>query len=294
MQRFPHIAPILFAAMTLHAAVPDATHAQGEPVPVAGKVYMLNGRGGNMGISVGPDGILLIDDKFAPMAEDVRKSLRSLSRGPLRFILNTHWHGDHTGGNKIFGREAPIIAHANVRKRLTTKQFFLGREIPPMPKEAWPVVTFDRSLSIHFNGEEIKALHLPNGHTDGDTVAFFTGSNVVHLGDLFFAGRYPFVDLDHGGDVEGVIANIGRMIRRIPKDAKIIPGHGSLSTLKDLKAYHRALSETTEIVRKGMQAGKPLQAIQQEGLPARYDAWSRGYISTERWIATVHRSLSRN
>ena len=260
---------------------------------VRGNIYMLNGTGGNIGVSIGSDGVLIVDDKFAPLADKIRAALKEVGGGELKFILNTHWHGDHTGGNQVFGPEAPIIAHTNVRKRLSTDQHLLGRDVPAAPKEAWPVITFDHSVSVHFNGEEIKAVHFPRGHTDGDTVIFFTGSNVVHMGDDFFSGRFPFVDLGSGGDVEGLTKNIAKVIKKLPADVKIIPGHGPVSTLDDLKTYHRMLVETTNIVRAAMAAGKSLEEIKAEGLPEEWSSWGSGFIPAERWLETIHRSLSR-
>ena len=218
------------------AAQQDFSDVRIEVTPVAGNVYVLEGRGGNIGASVGADGILIVDDQFAPLAEKIRAALKKVNPGELQFVLNTHWHGDHTGGNRVFGTEATIIAHTNVRGRLSTPQTVRGRDVEPLPIEALPVITFDESLSIHFNGEEIRVIHFPHGHTDGDSVVFFTGSNVVHMGDTFFAGRFPFVDLASGGDVKGLTRNIQTVIDRLGADAKIIPGHGPLSTPQDLKA----------------------------------------------------------
>ncbi len=260
---------------------------------VAGNVYMLEGRGGNIGVSVGEDGILLVDDQFAPLAEKIRKAVQDLKPGNIRFILNTHWHGDHTGGNRVFGKESTIIAHENVRKRLMTEQRRGSRVTPPAPKEAWPVITFDRSVSIHFNGEEIKVMHYPKGHTDGDAVIYFTQSNVVHMGDDFFAGRFPFVDLDSGGDVEGLARNIGQIIEALPADVKIIPGHGPISTLEDLKKYHVMLQETIAHVKKQVEAGKNLAAVKAAGVPEAYADWGWSFISAERWLEIVYRSLTR-
>ena len=262
---------------------------------VAGNVHMLQGAGGNIGVSVGADGILIVDDQFAPLADKIKGALKTLGEGKLKFVLNTHWHGDHTGGNVVFGPEAPIIAHDNVRKRLATEQKseFFKRTTPASPKEALPVITFGQSLSVHFNGEEIRVIHFPQGHTDGDSVIFFTNSNVVHMGDDFFAGRFPFVDLESGGTVEGLTKNIGDIIGKLPADVKIIPGHGPLSTLDDLKAYHRMLVETTDTVRKKMAAGKSLADIKTEGLPDEWKAWGTGFIKTDLWIETIHRSLSK-
>jgi glyoxylase-like metal-dependent hydrolase (beta-lactamase superfamily II) len=154
------------------------------------------------------------------------------------------------------------------------------------------VITFDQSLSVHFNGEDIRAIHFPHGHTDGDSVIFFSASNVVHLGDDFFAGRFPFVDLESGGSVEGLVKNIGELVNKIPADAKLIPGHGPISTLDDLKSYHRMLQQTTEIVRGKITAGKTLDQIKTEGLPDEWKPWGTGFIKTDRWVETIYKSLT--
>jgi glyoxylase-like metal-dependent hydrolase (beta-lactamase superfamily II) len=260
---------------------------------VAGSVYMLEGGGGNIGVSVGPDGVFVIDDQFAPLAEKIKAAIAKLDGGKIKFVLNTHWHGDHVGGNAEFGREALILAHTNVRKRLATEQTLFGRKIDPLPREALPVITFDESLSIHFNNEEIRIVHFPGGHTDGDSVVFFTGSKVVHMGDLIFAGTFPFVDLEHGGDVVGYTENIDAIIGELPKDAQIIPGHGPLSNLDDLKAYHRMLVETTAVVRQRIAVGKTEQEIRTEGLPDEWSRWSGRFITTDEWLGIVYRSLTK-
>ena len=283
---------LLFAAST--QAQTDFSKVQIKATKIAGNVYMLEGAGGNIGVSVGDDGILIVDDQFAPLADKIRAALKGLADKKLRFILNTHWHGDHTGGNIAFGPEAPIIAHDNVRKRLATEQKseVFKSTTPPSPKEALPVITFNQSLSVHFNGEEIRVIHFPQGHTDGDSVIFFSTSNVVHLGDDFFAGRFPFVDLESGGSVEGLIRNIGDIIGKIPEGAKLIPGHGPISTVDDLKSYHGMLTQTTEIVRQKIAAGKTLDQIKSEGLPAEWAPWGTGFIKTDRWVETIYKSLS--
>jgi cyclase len=262
---------------------------------VAGNVHMLQGAGGNIGVSVGTDGILIVDDQFAPLADKIKAALKSLGEGKLKFVLNTHWHGDHTGGNAQFGPEAPIIAHDNVRRRLATEQKseFWKRTTPASPKEALPVITFDKSLSVHFNGEEIKVIHFPQGHTDGDSIIFFTTSNVVHMGDDFFKGKFPFVDLESGGSVEGLTKNIADIIPKLAADVKIIPGHGAISTVEDLKLYHRMLLETAAIVQGKMKAGKTVEQIKAEGLPDEWKDWGTGFIKTDVWLETIHRSLSK-
>jgi cyclase len=286
---------LLLLASAVHAQQPDFSKVQIKATKVAGNVYVLEGAGGNIGVSAGEDGILIVDDQFAPLADKIRVSLKTLNPGKLRFILNTHWHGDHTGGNVAFGPEAPIIAHDNVRKRLSTEQHsqIFKLTTPPSPKEALPVITFDQSLSVHFNGEEIRAIHFPQGHTDGDSVIFFTTSNVVHLGDDFFSGSFPFVDLDSGGSVEGLTKNIAELINKIPAGAKLIPGHGPVSTLDDLKSYHHMLVETTGIVRQKIVANKSLDQIKSEGLPAEWKSWGNGFIKTDLWLEIVYRSLTK-
>ena len=276
------------------AAQTDWSKVEIKATKVAGNIHMLEGAGGNIGVSVGEDGILIVDDQFAPLADKIKAALKSLGEGKLKFVLNTHWHGDHTGGNAAFGREAPVIAHENVRKRLSTEQKseVFKRTTPASPKEALPVITFGQSLSVHFNGEEIRVIHFPQGHTDGDSVIFFTSSNVVHMGDDFFARRFPFVDLESGGTVLGLTKNIGDILAKLPADVKIIPGHGPISTVDDLKLYHRMLVETTDIVRKKMAAGRTLDQIKADGVPEEWKPWGTGFIKTEPWLETIYRSLS--
>jgi glyoxylase-like metal-dependent hydrolase (beta-lactamase superfamily II) len=282
-----------FAASAASAQEQDFSKVEIKVTKVAGSVYMLEGAGGNIGVSVGADGILIVDDQFAPLADKIRAALKTLGEGKLKFVLNTHWHGDHTGGNAQFGTDASIIAHDNVRKRLATEQKIFNEKVPASPKEALPVITFDQSLSVHFNNEEIRAIHFPHGHTDGDSVIFFTGSNVVHMGDDFFAGRFPFVDLENGGDVVNLAKNVGEIIGRLPAGVKIIPGHGPLSTVDDLKLYHRMLVETIDVVRKQTVAGKTLEQIKAGGLPETWKSWGTGFIKTDQWIELIYRSLKK-
>ncbi|MDX6271862.1 MAG: cyclase [Acidobacteriota bacterium] len=283
---------VCFAAATARAQ--DFSKVQMKATKVSGNIYMIEGAGGNIGVSAGADGLLIVDDQFAPLADKIRATLKEINPGQLRFVLNTHYHGDHTGGNPIFGKEATIVAHDNVRGRLAAEQTVRGQKVPAAPKEALPVITFNQSVSIHFNGEEIRVVHFPSGHTDGDSIMFFTASNVVHMGDHFFAGRFPFIDLEHGGSVEGLTRNVEAVIARLPADVKIIPGHGPLSTLDDLKLYRRMLTETTAHVRKGMAAGQTLDQLKAAGLADEWKTWGTGFINTPTWIETIFNSLSAN
>ena len=259
---------------------------------VSGNVYLLQGRGGNVGAVVGPEGILIVDDDYKAVSKALAAALKELGNEKPRFVLNTHWHGDHTEGNEFFGKESTIVAHLNVRKRLMDPPTIFGQKTPPYAAFALPVVTYTESMSIHINGEEVRLVHYPSGHTDGDTVVFFDKANVVHFGDHFFVGRFPFVDIDSGGSVQGLINNISSLIGKIPADAKLIPGHGPLSTLDDLKAYHATLVESSKIVTDAMKAGKSLEEIQKTGLPEKFKEAGSGFIKTDAWIATVHRSYS--
>ena len=260
---------------------------------ITGNVYMLQGRGGNIGAIVGMDGILIVDDDYKAVSPKLAEALKALGSEKPRFILNTHWHGDHSEGNQYFGKDSTIIAHVNVRKRLLDPPTLFGQKPELYPAFALPIVTYTESMSMYLNGEEIRLVHFPNGHTDGDTIVFFKNANVVHLGDDFFVGRFPFVDVDSGGSVQGMIANVGELIRQIPSTAKLIPGHGPLATLDDLKAYHQTLVETSNLVQAEMKKGKSLDEIKKAGLPEKYKEWGSGFVKADFWIETIHRSYSK-
>ncbi len=260
---------------------------------VNGNVYVLFGSGGNIGVSYGEDGMMTIDTQFERNVAGIKAELAKLGTDKPRFVFNTHFHGDHTGGNVLFGADAIIFAHENVLKRLMSTVDRSGNPQEPIAKAGRPMVTYGESLSVHMNGERVKAVHFPHGHTDGDTVIFFTGSNVVHLGDDFFVGRFPFVDLNSGGSVAGLINNIGKLIQVIPADAKLIPGHGPVSTIDDLKDYHAMLIDTTISVRKQMKDGKTLEAITKTGLPEKYKEAGSGFINQDRWIETIYNSYEK-
>ncbi len=251
---------------------------------VAGNIHMLEGKGGNIGVSAGEDGLLIVDDQFASEEQKIRAALKDINPGPLKFVLNTHVHGDHTGGNEAFGKEAVIIAHENVRKRLVDDE---------QPKSALPVVTYEDKVSVHFNGEVIDLIHFPNGHTDTDTVIFFRSSNVVHMGDHFFSGRFPFIDLGRNGSVQGYLDNVAAVLAALPDDVKIIPGHGPLSTKADLQAFHTMIDTCYTAVKEQVKAGADMEAILAKGVPAAYKEWGWRFISEERWLATLHDDLTK-
>lgn len=277
---------LLLAALPVSAQDLTVSH-------VAGAIHMIDGaRSGNIGVSAGPDGFLMVDDKFAPLADQIRALLQDLGEGDLEFLLNTHFHGDHTGGNAEFGVETPIIAHHNVRARLATEQQRGDRITPPAPPVAWPVITFAEALSIHFNGEEVRVLHVPHAHTDGDALIFFTGSNVIHMGDTFFNQRFPFVDMDSGGAVDGVLAAGRAVLAQANPETRIIPGHGPVASPSDLETYLRMIEETRAAVAAGIDAGHSLEELQAVGAGDEWATWGDGFISTDRWIATLHRDLT--
>ena len=249
---------------------------------VNGNIYMLQGSGGNIGVSAGPDGLLMIDDEFAPLADKIQAALKSIDPGNLKFLINTHFHGDHTGSNAHFGRQAPIIAQTNVRKHLKRT---------PTTQFALPVLTFDDAMSVHFNGEEIKLHHVPHGHTDSDTIITFTTSNVVHMGDQFFNGLYPNIDLGGGGDVRGYIENVEEAIATINSDAKIIPGHGPLGNLKDLKEFDRMLTATSKFMEQQIAAGKTLDQAKAEGLPKEWASWNTPPIREAAYVTILYNGL---
>ena len=248
---------------------------------VSGSVNMLTGAGGNIGVSIGADGTLIIDDQFAPLAEKIQNALTQLGGDRPRLILNTHFHGDHTGSNPNFGSSGAIIAHDNVRVRLANQDGFAPRGLP--------VVTFAQQLTVHFNGDELAVIHLPNGHTDGDSVVWFKQANVIHMGDHFFNGAFPYIDIGSGGSVSGVIRNLEQVIQMVPADIKIIPGHGPMANIADLSKSLDTIKATQKIIQQGVSAGLSDSKI--EAKLSDYANWGKGFISTSRWISIIKSDL---
>ncbi len=268
----------------------DFSKIQEKVTKVAGNIYMIESTGGfgggNIGVSVGDDGIVIVDDKFAPLAPKIEAALKGISDKPVRFVLNTHYHGDHTHGNRVWGKSASIIAHANVRKRLLQPDPDTKEPTPPV---ALPVVTFDHSASVHLNGEDIRALHFPSGHTDGDSVIFFTQSNVIHMGDDFFNGMFPFIDLESGGTVPGYIGAVEGVVKQAKPDTKFIPGHGPLASLDDLKGYLAMLKDSYQIVAAGAKQGKTLEQLNQQKVLAKYDSsFGGGFMKTHQYLEQLY------
>ena len=294
---------LLFAAVPALAQEQDFSKVEVKVTAVAGNIYLLQGAGGNIAASVGEDGIVLVDDEFAPLAPKIAAALKSLgvTDKPVRFVINTHYHFDHTGGNAPFaGEGSTVIAHDNVRTRLISGGTAgNGGSVritnKPADKAALPVITFDHDVSVHLNGEDIRALHFPAGHTDGDAIIFFPKANVVHMGDDYVRYGFPFIDVDAGGSVQGMIKACDAVIALLPADVKVIPGHGQLSNLDEMREYVRMLKETSAAVAKALKAGKTLEQMKQAQLLAPWGKkYSGDFISTDTFTETLYNSLSQS
>ncbi|PON16784.1 MBL fold metallo-hydrolase [Candidatus Entotheonella serta] len=292
-------------ALLVMAGNPAPTEAQRDfskveigTAKLADGVYMLMGAGGNIGVSAGTDGVLLIDDQFAPLSDKIKAAVAKLESGPIRFVLNTHWHGDHTGGNENMGAVgAVIMAHDNVRKRMSMEQFIeaFGRKVPPSPPGALPVVTYPASVTFHLNGEEIRAFHVGPAHTDGDSVVHFRKANVIHTGDMVFYRLFPFIDISSGGSVDGVIAAVDQIIEMSDDQTQIIPGHGPLTDRAGLQAYRDMLSTISERIKKGIADGKPLDTIAAEKPTAEFDEfWGKGFLKPDVFVKILYQLLSKS
>jgi len=265
-------------------------------VPVADGIYMLVGSGGNIGVSVGDDGVVVIDDQYAPLTEKILAAIGAISDGPIRFVLNTHWHGDHTGGNENMGEAgAVLVAHDNVRARLTVDQvldrFGTTSETPAAPEGAWPVVTFDETVTFHLNGEEAHAFHTPNAHTDGDVIIHYRDANVFHMGDTYFNGRFPFIDTGSGGSIDGAIAAHDRVLAIADGDSRIIPGHGELSNVAELREARRMLQTVRDRVAVAVAEGKSLEEITASNPGAEWEEGDTASNGQVRLIQAILASL---
>ncbi len=289
----------MFTAGVCASQDEDFSKVQIKATKVAGNIYMLEGEGGNIGVSVGDDGIVIVDDQFAPLAEKIRVALKGITDKPVRFVINTHWHFDHTGGNEIFGSNASIIAQENVRKRLQSGGIAgnggsMKFESKPAPKGALPIITFRHDVTLHLNGEDIEVVHYPSGHTDGDSIIFFRKSNVVHMGDAFVTYGFPFIDVDSGGSVKGMIRALEQALNHLPPDVKIIPGHGPVSSSDDVKSILKMLRETTAAVEKALSEKKTLEQMKQQKIlePWKKYAEKDAFVSADAFIETLYNSLT--
>ncbi|MEH6595857.1 MAG: MBL fold metallo-hydrolase [Colwellia polaris] len=245
----------------------------------AGDVYMLQGPGGNIGVLATDKGLLLVDDKFAPLAEKIESAMKGLEDKDLKYIINTHFHGDHTGSNQFFSHKAPIFAHENVRSRLSSKA--------DHSVESLPVVTYKDGITIYLDNEEVQLTHLPKGHTDGDTYVYFKKANVLHTGDLFFEVGFPYVDLKSGGSVKGYLASVKHMLKNTPDDVVIIPGHGKLTNKESLLAFAEMISFSIDRVASALAAGKSEEQILSAGIGEKYKHLSWAFITEEKWLKTL-------
>jgi glyoxylase-like metal-dependent hydrolase (beta-lactamase superfamily II) len=292
------IAALGIAAFTAVAVAQDFSKVEIEATKVTDTVYMLTGSGGNLGLSVGEDAVFLIDDQFAPLTPKITAAIAKLTKQPVKFLLNTHWHYDHTGGNENFGKAgAIIVAHENVRKRMSTDQVieFFKQPIKASPKAALPVVTFNGAVSFHLNGEEIRGIHVPRAHTDGDAIVHFLGSDVIHMGDVYFNGYYPFIDSSAGGTVDGVIAACDQVLGIATDRTKIIPGHGPLSNKAELKVYRDMLATLSGRIKKMIAEGRKLEEITASKVSADFDdKWGKGFIPPHKFAEMIAMNLLRD
>jgi len=285
------------------AAAPSALAAQNfdtvqvRTIKAGDGVYMLQGFGGNIGVSAGADGVVLVDDQYAPLTEKIRAALASLNPGPIRFVLNTHWHFDHTGGNENFGKGGVVIvAHENVRRRMSAEQFMTSfpNVVPASPSGALPVVTFTDAVTFYYNGDSISAFHVAPAHTDGDVIVWFRHANVIHMGDTFFNGRYPLVDLASGGAVDGFIVAADRVLALSDANTKIIPGHGPLGDRIALQAFRTMMATVRDRIKQAIAAGRTLDQVKAAKPTADFDAvWGNGRITPTMFVEILYQDLSR-
>jgi cyclase len=293
----PHRLLVSIALLVLYAAPvsaqdQDFSKVEVKTVPVAGSVSMLQGSGGNIAVLVGSDGVLVVDDEYAPLVPKILAAIGKLSSKPVRFVVNTHFHDDHTGGNASLGAEgAVIVAQDNVRKRMSTEQFnaFFKRTTPPSPAAALPIVTFAEGVKFYLDGEEIEVTHIGPGHTDGDATIWFKKANVIHMGDNFFNGLYPFVDASSGGSLDGTVTALEGVLSRIDDQTKVIPGHGPLGSKADLKKFHDMLATVRDRVQKAVREGKTQDQVVASKPSAEFDAaWGGGFLKPEAFVTEVY------
>ena len=294
---FRIIFPILMTAFGIalfQVSAAQKPDSELKTIKVADNIYMLQGNGGNIGVMTGDDGVFMIDDQYATENPAIVAAISKISDKPVKFLINTHWHQDHTGGNVLMGEAgAIIIAQDNVRKRLTQKQFmeYFNRTVEPLAEIGLPVITFTDSLTFHFNGDEMDVFHTPPAHTDGDAVIYFKNANVLHSGDVVFSGIYPFIDYDHGGAAEGYVAALNRLIDLVNDSTKIIPGHGPLCDKDYLIEFRNMISTITGRVKAMKDSGSSLEEIVAAKPSAEFDERFGGFIKPDDFVTLVYKSL---
>ena len=285
-----YVLPLMLVSLAAPvAAQQDLSKVEIKAQQLAPGVAVLFGAGGNIGVSHGEDGTILIDDQFAPLTAKIQKAVTDLGATPVKFLINTHWHYDHSGGNENLGKAGAIImAHDNVRVRMAAGATVAGNVIPPAPKAALPVITYADGLKLHLNGEEVRVIHMPVGHTDGDSIIHWTKSNVIHMGDLFFFGMsYPFVDGSSGGNVRGVVLAADEALAIADDKTQIIPGHGVVATKADLLKYRNMVAGIIVKVEAGIKAGQTLDQIKASRPADGYGVKADGFITADRFVETV-------
>jgi cyclase len=267
-----------------------------ETQKLAEGLWVISGAGGNVALMVGPNGVLLVDDKLAPATGELKQAIAAVTPKPVRFVFNTHWHGDHTGGNAVFGGDgAVIVAHENVRKRLSTKQLvaMMNKEIPPAPEAALPVITFATSLAFHLNGDDLEIVHVDPAHTDGDSFVWFKKANVLHMGDTFFSTGYPFIDLSSGGSVDGYVKAADRALAIAQPSTRIIPGHGPVADREKLRVFRDMIVTIRDRIKKLAAAGKTLAEVQAAKPSAEFDAtWGKAFIGGPQLVETIYEDVA--
>lgn len=290
--------PIRLLVLSLALAVAPATaqdfsKAQVKATALRGGTHLLTGAGGNIVASVGPDGAWIIDDQYAPMADKILAALKVLGDAPLRFVINTHWHTDHTGGNEAMGRSgAVVMAHHNVRTRMGTAGTFRGEKREAAPAGALPVLTFDEGVSLHLNGDHVQARHVAKAHTDGDVLVKFEKANVLHMGDVYFNGLYPFIDLESGGSIDGLLAAIRSGIELADEATLVVPGHGPVSNRAELVAYGDMLQRYRDAIAAMKREGRTLQQVIAARPTAATDAaLGKAFIKPDQLVTSIYNSL---
>ncbi len=255
-------------------------------------LYMLIGQGGNIAVFVGSDGVFMIDDQFARLTPKILAAIKTVTNKPVKYLVNTHWHGDHTGGNLHMEQAgAIIVSHENVRKRMSMDQVIRGKKRKGAPKGALPVITFTEDMMYHFNGDDVFISHIHDAHTDGDALVYFTKNNVLHMGDAYFQGKFPYIDVASGGTIDGYIAGIQKAMMLSDENTKIIPGHGKIAEKSELKPYLEMLKTLRNRVQLAKQKGKTLEEVlANKSITAEYASFS-GWITAERIKTAIYKSL---